>query len=236
MSRKFERGRFLVIGGNPRELQSQFAQAKREVEVWSHDNLTSKLSPDLGAARFETAAWFYPSGANEDEQVAEALTRCADGIILLPGPGADAARRRPELVQCFCRLGFVPDYECGVTDLNPAAVCLRQLPSKPTGEFVSAVETAFARLNRHLAALRRTLEIRGSELEAAHRHIAARDTPPNQAKPSSRLKVVRDSPQYSIGGGLPARCRFQAVRFRTIRAPAHTGVPAQSPAAAPRSQ
>ena len=128
ISRRFEHGRFLIVGGNSRKLESQFAEANREAEVWSPDELASKLSQDTGKARFQTAVWFYPSTRTEDDTVTEALSRCADTIVLVPGPGADPARRRPELVQCFSRFGFVPDYECDLMDLDPGAVCLRHAP------------------------------------------------------------------------------------------------------------
>jgi len=173
ISRKFEHGQFLIVGANPQKLESQFAEAEREADVWSHEELASKLSQDTGKARFETAVWFYPSGTNDDECVAEGLSRCANVIVLMPGAGADPARRRLELVQCFGRFGFVPDYECDLVDLDPGAVCLRHLPREAAGVAVNAVEMAFARLNSELGALRRTLEIRGSELEGAHHHIAS---------------------------------------------------------------
>ncbi len=173
ISRRFEHGRFLVIGGNSRELESQFAEAGREADVWPPDELASKLSQDTGKARFPTAVWFYSSAEHEDDTVAEALSGCADTIVLVPGPGADPARRRPELVQRFTRFGFVPNYEYDLMDLHSGAVCLRHLPGQAVNERVLAIEMAFARLNSKLGALRRTLEIHGSELEGAQRHIAS---------------------------------------------------------------
>src|SRR5213592_2994617 len=173
ISRRFEHGRFLVIGGNSGELESQFAEAGREADVWSPDELASKLGQDAGKARFQTAVWFYPSREHEDDTVTEALSGCADTIVLVPGPGADLARRRPELVQRFTRFGFVPDYEYDLMDLHPGAGCLQHLPGQAVIERVPAIEMAFARLNSKLGALRRTLEIHGSELEGAQRHIAS---------------------------------------------------------------
>jgi hypothetical protein len=67
---------------------------------------------------------------------------------------------------------FVPDYECHLIDLDPGAVFLRHAPGQVADGTVAAAEIAFARFNRQLGALRRTLEIRGSELEGAQRHIA----------------------------------------------------------------
>ncbi len=173
ITRRFEHGRFLIIGGNAEKLKSQFTGAEREAEAWTYDDLASKVSRGGDKAAFETAVWLYPSAQNDDGTVADALSRCADAIILLPCPGTDPATRRPQLVKCFGRFGFVPDYECDLIDLDTGAVCLRRQPSKEPGELVPPVERTFARLNSQLGALRRTLEIRGSELEGAQRHIAA---------------------------------------------------------------
>ena len=196
ISRKFEHGRFLVIGGNSRELESQFAEAGREADVWSPDELASKLGQDAGKARFQTAVWFYPSREHEDDTVTEALSGCADTIVLVPGPGADLARRRPELVQRFTRFGFVPDYEYDLMDLHPGAGCLQHLPGQAVSERVPAIEMAFARLNSKLGALRRTLEIHGSELEGAQRHIASLEEKLLKLKEYTReLRLLKERKQ-----------------------------------------
>ena len=95
----------------------------------------------------------------------ETLSHCAASIVLVPGPGADAATRRPGLVQCFERFGLLPDYDCHLTGLDPTALCLRHVPSADAGELTPKVETAFARLNRVLGDLSQSLQIRDSELE-----------------------------------------------------------------------
>jgi O-antigen biosynthesis protein len=196
ISRKFEHGRFLVIGANPENLESQFAEAEREADVWSKDELASKLSQDTGKARFETAVWFYPSGRNDDDRVAKTLSGCAETIVLVPGPGADPASRRPELVQCFSHFEFMPDYECDLIDLHPGAVCLRHLPNEAAGESVAATEKAVATLNGQLAALQRTLEMRSGELEEAHRHIAALEEKLLKLKEYRReLKLLKEQKQ-----------------------------------------
>src|SRR6266550_1982418 len=173
ITRRFEHGRFLIIGGNADKLKSQFTAAEREAEAWTYDDLASKVSRGGDKAAFETAIWLYLSAQHDDGTVADALSRCANAIILVPRPGADPATRRPQLVECFGRFGFVPDYECNLIDLDPGAVCLRRQPSKEPDELVAPVERTLARLNSQLGSLRRTLEIRGSELEGAQRHIAA---------------------------------------------------------------
>jgi glycosyltransferase involved in cell wall biosynthesis len=172
MSRKFEQGRFLMVGGDAHKIQSQFAEAKREAVTCSIDELISKLSHQAATTHFETTVWFYPSDRSEDERVPSALLGLTDKIVLVPGPGADAAKRRADLVQAFGRVEFVPEYTCDLTDLNAGALCLGYAPGKSAGELARAAETAFARLNRQLAALHHALELRGSELDDAHQHIA----------------------------------------------------------------
>jgi hypothetical protein len=174
ISRKFPDGRFLIVGASSLEVERQFAEAKREASVVSSSgDLTTKLGQGQATAHFETAVWFYSSGENDDDRIAEALSRCADRIVLLPGPGAEAARRRPQLVQRFEHFGLLPDYECDLMELDPGALCLRRQPGVAAGALTPAMETAFARLNRALGDLKRSLQIRSSELEGAHHHIAA---------------------------------------------------------------
>jgi GT2 family glycosyltransferase len=224
LSRKFEHGRFLIIGNDPLKLGSQFAEEKREAAIWSHNELVSKLSHGAGAARFETAVWFYPSGQNDDSRIVEALAGCADGIVLLPGLGADVATRRPHLVECFGRYGFVPDYECDLTELDSGALCLRPPPRKAEAELVSAVETTFARLNSQLDALRRALDARTSELAAADRHIATIEEKLLKVKQYHReLKLLKEqkqalrkSPERRIGQILLAPYRLPEKLLRQI--------------------
>jgi GT2 family glycosyltransferase len=224
ISRKFEHGRFLIIGVDPRKLQSQFAEEQREAEVWSYEDLGSNVSRGAGTAGFETAIWFYPSGRNDDDRVAEALSRYADVIVLMPAAGADAASRRPQLVECFGRLGFVPDYNCDLIELDPGAVCLRHLPREVAGEAVAAAEMAFARLNSQLGALRRTLEIRGFELEGAQRHIASLEEKLLKLKEyrhelkllKEQRQTLRKSPERRIGQVLLAPYRLPQKLAKTI--------------------
>src|SRR5438046_10011770 len=101
MSRKFAGGRFLVIGASAQEVGRQFAEAKREVSVvLSPSDLATKLGPGEATAHFETAVWFYSYGENDDNRIAEALSRCAYRIVLLPRPRAGAARPSLQRVDC----------------------------------------------------------------------------------------------------------------------------------------
>jgi hypothetical protein len=134
VSRKFPDGRFLIVGASSQEVEGQFADAKREASIMSSSgDLATKLEQRNTAAHFETAVWFYSSGENDYDRIAEVLSRCADSIVLLPGPGAEATGRRPQLVQCFERFGLMPDYECDVMELDPAALCLQRQPGVAAG-------------------------------------------------------------------------------------------------------
>src|SRR5439155_8073629 len=133
--------------------------------------LATNLWPGEATAHFDAAGWYYSSGENDANRVAEPLSRCADRIVLLAGPGAEPARRRPQIVQRFERFGLLPDYECDLMELDPRALCLRRQPSVAPGALTPAVEVTFARLNKALSDLKGSLQIRCSELEGAHRHI-----------------------------------------------------------------
>src|SRR4029077_14312979 len=205
ISRKFPEGRFFIVVADCQEVERQFAEAKREAcAVSSSCDLTTKLGQGENAAHFETAVWFYSSAENDDNRIAEALSRCADRIAILPGLGAEAARRRPQLVQCFERFELVPDYECDLMELDAGALCLRRQPAVADG---ALVEAAFARLNTALSDLKRLLQIRSSELEEAHGHIAALEEKLLKLKDYRRelkllkeqKRTLRKSPERRVG-------------------------------------
>ena len=207
------------------EVERQFAEAKREASVMSSPgHLTTKLGPGEATAHFETAVWFYSSGENDDNRIAEALSRCADGIVLLPGPGSDAARRRPQLVQCFERFGLLPDYEFDLMELDAGALCLRHQPGVAAGVLTPAVEAALARLNRALSDLKGSLQIRCSELEGAHRHIAALEEKLLKLKEYRRelkllkeqKRTLRKSPERRVGQILLAPYRLPEKLAKTV--------------------
>jgi glycosyltransferase involved in cell wall biosynthesis len=207
------------------EIERQFAEAKREASVMSSPgDLTTKLGPRQATAHFETAVWFYSSGENDDNRIAEALSRCADGIVLLPGPGSDAARRRPQLVQCFERFGLLPDYEFDLMELDAGALCLRHQPGVAAGALTPAVEAALARLNKALSDLKGSLQIRCSELEGAHRHIAALEEKLLKLKEYRRelkllkeqKRTLRKSPERRVGQILLAPYRLPEKLAKTV--------------------
>jgi GT2 family glycosyltransferase len=211
---KFERGRFLVIGADPKKVAPQFGEIGREAVFGeSRADLAEKLRQD--PARFEIAVWFYPSGKSDDDRIAEELSRHADDVVLIAGAGAEVAERRPHLVECFGRFGLLPDYGCDLGGIDPGAICLRHHPGELEALF-PVVETAFARLNRRLSALQRILRTRMTELEAADRHIAALEEKLLKLKQyRSELKLLneqrrrlRKSPERRVGQVLLAPYRI----------------------------
>jgi len=190
----------------------------------SPGDLATNLWPGEATAHFETAVWFYSSGENDDNRMAEALSRCADRIVLLPGPGAEPARRRPQIVQRFERFGLLPDYECDLMELDPGALCLRRQPSVAPGALTPAVEVTFARLNKALSDLKGSLQIRCSELEGAHRHIAALEEKLLKLKEYRRelkllkeqKRTMRKSPERRVGQVLLAPYRLPEKLAKTV--------------------
>ena len=225
VSRAFPEGRLLIVGPSAQEVEDQFAEAKREaVVLWSYDDLTTKLAQGEAPARFETAVWFYPSGEKDDARIGEALSNCAANIVLVPGPGADATRRRPQLVQCFQRFRLLPDYECDLTELDPGALCLRHQSSVATGAPTPAVEEAFARVNKTVNDLKRSLQSRRSELKGAHDHIAALEEKLLKLKEYRRelkllkeqKQILRKSPERRVGQILLAPYRLPERLVKNI--------------------
>ena len=109
-------------------------------------------------------------------------------------------------------------------ELDPAAVCLRHVPSAGAGELTPKVETAFARLNRVLGDLKQSLQIRDSELEGAHRHIAALEEKLLKLKEYRReLKLLKEqkqtlrkSPERRVGQILLAPYRLPEKLAKTV--------------------
>jgi O-antigen biosynthesis protein len=217
ISRKFHGGRFLIIGDGPKEFEQQFREIGREaVLAASPADLTAKLPRDGGAAHFEIAIWFYPPDRGYDNRICEELSRCASGIVLVPGAGASLASRRQQLVECFGQFGWLPDYGCDLSEVDPGALLLRHQLSAKSELLISEAETAFARFNARLSGVERMLRTRVSELEAADRHIAALEEKLLKLKQyRSELKLLKEqrqalrkSPERRIGQVLLAPYRI----------------------------
>jgi GT2 family glycosyltransferase len=217
ISQKFERGRFLVVGVAPGKLERQFAEIGREaVVIESGAELAARRSQQAAATRFEIALWFYSSEKDDDDSVVEELSRYADEIVLIPGAGVDVGARRPQIVKKFGRFRLLPDYKCDLGEIHPGALRLRHRPGETADALVPGMETAFAKLNARLIGLQRTLRDRVSELEAAHRHIAALEEKLLKLKQYQReLKLLKEqkqtlrkSPERRIGQVLLAPYRI----------------------------
>jgi len=223
--RKFQAGRFLVVGAYPAKLERQFSEMGREaVFTASSADLTAKDRQHGTAAHFEIAIWFYPPGKSEDDRICEELSRCARGVVLVPGTGSNVARRRSQLVECFRQLGFSPDYGCDLGELDPGTLFLRHQQSATSEPLVSEVETAFARLNTRLSGVQRMLDARISELEGAHRHIARLEERLLKLKQyRSELKLLKEqrqalrkSPERRIGQVLLAPYRLPETLVKRV--------------------
>jgi GT2 family glycosyltransferase len=242
ISRKFERGRFLVIGADPQKLERQFAETGRQaIVLGSSGDLPARLRQGDGAAHFEIAVWFYPLENSDDDRLAEELSRRADDIVLMPGAGVDVSLRRPQLVECFRRFGLLPDYKWDPSELDPAAIRLRRQPSENPDTLIQAAETAFARLNMQLRSMHWIDQIRGSELEAAHRHVAALEEKLLKLKEYRRelkslkeqRQMLRKSPERRIGQMLLAPYRLPEKLVKAIGKKLHPRAAKSMRSAAP---
>lgn len=226
MARKFGRGPFLVIGSERNELERQFASAGAPTTIFaSIAELTAAPLPNGSRPAADLAIWFYPPEQAEDEHAAEALAASAENVLLVPQPGVEIAKRRPHLVECFGRVGLRPDYDCDLGDLELGGLRLVRKPVESAEALVPAVESAFARLNRHVRGLERSLRTRMSELDAADRHISKLEEKLLKLKEAKQqlkqLKAekhaLRKSPERKIGQVLLAPYRLPQKLVREVR-------------------
>ena len=166
--------RLLLVGSEAGRFADQWRKEEIDSTSCSGTSDLDALSQSGHAPRFDVAIWFYPpeAGIAEDTRVLDRLSNLADELVLLPAPGADVAKRRPQLVAHLGARGFFPNYECDIVEIEPGAVRLTQQKAETAEALVPAAEAGFARLNAQLRRLHRTLRTRMSELEAADRHIA----------------------------------------------------------------
>jgi len=128
-------------------------------------------------------------------------------------------------VQQFAALGLLPDYECDLGALDPAALCLGRTAPASAEALVPAAESALARLQRHVRDLERSLHTRMSELEAADRHISKLEEKLLKLKEArqqlKRLKAekqeLRKSPERKLGQVLLAPYLLPKKLVRGIR-------------------
>jgi GT2 family glycosyltransferase len=215
-----------VISPERVELERQFEDASVKATVFaSVAELTSAVPQNGSSPPADLAIWFYPPDKSHDERAVQEIAACAREVLLVPGVGAEIANRRLHLVEGFRRFGLLPDYECDLEDLEPTALRLVRKTEESAETLVPAVESAFARLSRHLRGLQRTLRTRLSELEAADRHIAKLEEKLLKLKEAKRelkqLKqekhALRKSPERKIGQVLLAPYRLPQKLLREVR-------------------
>jgi O-antigen biosynthesis protein len=227
VAHKFAPKRLLLVGSEV----GQFAEPRREDQVES--TLCSgmaeldALCQNGNAPRFDLALWFYPpqTDAADDGLMLERLAALADNLILIPGAGADVSKRRPRLVLRLAALGFYPNYDCDIIELEAGAVRLSRNGAAAVSTLLPAAETGFARINAQMRGLHRTLRTRMSELEAADRHIARLEEKVLKLKQAKRdlkqLKAekhaLRKSPERKVGQVLLAPYRLPQKLIREMR-------------------
>jgi GT2 family glycosyltransferase len=226
VAHKFGPGPFLVISPQRAELERQFEEAGVKATVCaSVAELMSAVPPNGSNPPADLAIWFYPPDKTQDEREVEEIAVRARDILLVSGVGAEIANRRPPLVAGFRRFGLLPDYECDLEDWEPTALRLVRKTEESGGTLVPAVESAFARLNRHVRGLQRALRTRVSELEAADRHIAKLEGKLLKLKEAKRelkqlkqeKQALRKSPERKIGQVLLAPYRLPQKLLREVR-------------------
>src|SRR5205823_5664437 len=187
--------------------------------------LTSVVPQNGSSLPADLVIWFYPPDKSQDERAVEDIAVRAREVLLVSGVGAEIANRRPHLVEGFRHFGLLPDYECDLEDWEPTALRLVRKTEESAETLVPAVESAFARLNRHMRGLQRTLRTRVSELEAADRHIAKLEEKLLKLKEAKRelkqlkqeKQALRKSPERKIGQVLLAPYRLPQKLLREVR-------------------
>jgi hypothetical protein len=158
IARKFERGRFLIIGGVESEkLERQFGELGREAVITDSGVDVATTLPQNELPHFKVAIWFCSAEESDDDRLSKELSRYASYVVLVPDAGANVTKRRSQLVEFFRRLGLLPDYECELGELDTEAVLIRRQPNETAEALIPVVETALARLNTRLSGLERTL-------------------------------------------------------------------------------
>ena len=223
IARRFAAARLLVVGRTPAEFAEKLSRARIESTL-CHGLAELDALPQNGSQPgFDTALWFYPpqEQSSDDAALLARLTGLVDDLVLLSALGADMTKRRPQLVTQLGTLGFFPDYESDIVEIDPGAVRLRRRHFAP-GELIPAAERGFALLNTQVLGLQRRLRTRLSELEAADRHIAQLEEKVLKLKETKRdlkqLKVekhaLRKSPERKIGQVILAPYRLPQKLLR----------------------
>ena len=226
LAQKLGRGRLLLVGIEPGDLERRCAEAGFAVTVSAGVDQLKKAEAGNGSlSHFDRMVWFCPSTERPDEADIDLLAQQADELVLVPAPGVEFLKTRPVLVDRFNGHGFVPDYDCDLSELGPGAIRLVRQKTDVPKQLVPAVESAFLRLHLEARNLERTLRTRTSELEAADRHIAKLEEKILKLREATRelkqLKkdkhALRKCPERKVGQVILAPYRLPQKLFRTVR-------------------
>src|SRR5262249_1274285 len=138
---KFGRPPILVVSA---EVGGDFVPSEKGTVCRSASALNGAVAID---ARFEQAIWFYSADQTDQERDREIdiLASCTNEILVVLAAGVAALKARPFIVKRFCERGFVPDYDCNLSELTTGAI--RLVRGKTSGQLISAAESAFSKLN-----------------------------------------------------------------------------------------
>jgi len=230
VAQKFPRAELVIVGDGGSAIEGQFKQLAVDATAYpSAKQLAGRPSANGQKLEMRVVIWIYPASGSEDAEQIEAIARMADEVVLLPGIGAEVAKRRPQLVESFRELGFAPDYDCDLSDLDSAAIQLTGRKLENGAASLPAVEKAFARLNQRVEGLERALRTRMSELEAADRHIARLEEKVLSLKEAKRAlkqlkqekQALRKSPERRVGQVLLAPYRLPQKLYREVTKRVH---------------
>ncbi|HEY1582865.1 MAG TPA: glycosyltransferase [Chthoniobacterales bacterium] len=224
IARRFPGARLLVVGREPAEYSELWRRESAQVTVCVDLAALAAFSQNGSAPPFDLTLWFYPAVSETTDDVG-LLVRIAEDLVLLPATSATGPKRRPQLVAELGALGFFPDYESDVAEIESGAIRLRRAAPSDAASLVQAAETGFARLNTQLLSLQRRLRTRLSELEVADRHIAQLEEKVLKLKEARRdlkqlkaeKQALRKSPERKVGQVILAPYRLPQKLLREVR-------------------
>ena len=225
LARIFGGRKLLLVGFGTGELQQKLLRFGLSATFCETTADIPALLPENGqGALVDTAVWIYPKNEERHEAQVAAIARVAPDVVLLPGVGAEVAKRRPKLVESFSQFGLAPDYESDLTELDVGALRLVRGGAAGSVGPVLAVETAFARVNQYVHGLERTLRTRMAELEAADRHIAKleekvlslKETKKQLKQLKQEKQELRKCPERKLGQVLLAPYRLPQKLLREV--------------------
>ncbi|MEO8439364.1 MAG: hypothetical protein ABI540_03990 [Spartobacteria bacterium] len=116
IARRFAPHRMLLVGGDVGQFVEHWHEEKVKTTLCQSLAELKALPQNGNGPSFDLAIWFYPPDAESanDNPILQRLSTLVDHLILIPGAGADVAKRRPRLVLPLAALGFLPDYDCEV--------------------------------------------------------------------------------------------------------------------------